>query len=99
MCSVVLRRAGEQLWLSEALLDSEKQYTIVKSYKGHSKAMLAGAKLPETWPLLDIKMTIIKQSSTYIRAGGELMNRRRFTTWVWDRITKVYVRMRAPVHL
>ena len=77
------------MWLGEALLDSEKQYTTVKSYKDHRKAISAGPKLPEKWPLLEIKMTFIKQLSTDIRAGGELMNRRRFTTWGSDRISKV----------
>ena len=85
MCSAALLRAGEQEWLSKALLDSEKNHIIIKSYKDHRKAIMAGAKLPEKWPLLEIKATFIKQSSTDVRAEGELMNRRRFIAWVSDR--------------
>ena len=47
---------------------------------------MAGAKLPEKWPLLEIKATFIKQTSTDVRAEGELMHRRRFLVWVTDRI-------------
>ena len=77
--------AGEGQWLAEALLDSEKQVVILKSYKDHRKSIMAGAKLPEKWPILETKTTFTKAASTDIRAEGELMNRRRFITWVSDR--------------
>ena len=86
-CFVVLLCPAQasRKWLAEALLDSEKQVVILKSYKDHRKAIMAGAKFPEKWPILEIKMTFTKAASTDIRAEGELMNRRRFITWVSDR--------------
>lgn len=75
---------GEQEWLASALLDNDKCHTIIKSYKDHRKQILAGAKLPEKWPLLEVKAMFFKRSATDINAEGEMMNRRRFLQWAQD---------------
>ena len=74
----VLFCSGEDEWLTTSLHDSEQCHIIVKSYKDHRRAIDQGSKLPEKWPLLEVKQSLLKTSSTDVRAEGELIHRRRF---------------------
>ena len=65
----------------DACKDAGKCHLIIKSYKDHRKVVDSGARLPSSWPLMEVKMLFIKRTSTDIKAEGELMNRRRFLQW------------------
>ena len=83
---VILWYKGKEQWLSDAWLDADKSHTILKSYKDHRKAVYAGAKLPSSWPLLEVKNEFFKRTQTDINAEGELMCRRRFLQWAQDSV-------------
>ena len=71
-------------WFDEVFSSEEKTYTVIESYRLHRKNCKYYAGSLRTFPVLEIKSVMLKESGTDWAGEGELMNKRRWIQWSTD---------------
>ena len=78
---------GEKEFYTEAMADDEKTFVMIDTYRGHRKAISGGTKPHNTkFTVAILKQRLSKISAVDVLQKGRLMCKRRFCTWVSDRL-------------
>ena len=71
-------------WFDDVVSSEAKTYTVVESYRLHRNNCKYYAGSLRTYPILEIKFVMMKESGTDWAGEGELMNKRRWIQWSTD---------------
>ena len=66
------------------LADADQTYTVMESYRVYRKNMKKWAGALRSYPMLEVKQCMVRESGSYFQSVGELMNRRRCLAWARD---------------
>ena len=68
-------------WYDQVFSSDEQTFVVCESYRLHRKNLKKHAGALRSYPILEIKHTMLKESGTDYAAEGEMMNKRRWVVW------------------
>ena len=66
------------MWYEEVFADDDKCFVVCESYRLHKKNSKCYSGALRSYPILEVKQCLNKESGTDYQGEGELMNKRRW---------------------